>query len=114
MKHLAVWILLRNPKRLKKSSEILAFKLQVHGKAAVIDREHVKKYGAWFGESYCVHRFPGLGECDWSEIIQMLSEYGYKSDICIEGFHDPVYCGEREYEGQLATLTYLKKCRESA
>ena len=70
--------------------------------------------GAWFGESYCKHRFPGLGECDWSEIIHILSEYGYKRDIYIEGFHDPVYCGEREYEGQLAVLLYLKKCRETA
>lgn len=60
--------------------------VHVHGKDAVIDREHIKKYGAWFGESYCVHRFPGFGECDWREIIQILSNYGYKSDICIEGF----------------------------
>ena len=87
--------------------------VHVHGKDAVIDREHIKKYGAWFGESYCVHRFPGLGECDWSEIIHILSEYGYKNDICIEGFHDPVFRGEREYEGQLAALSYLKKCRDS-
>ena len=86
--------------------------VHVHGKDAVIDREHIKMYGAWFGESYCVHRFPGFGECDWREIIQILSDYGYESDICIEGFHDPVYCGEREYEGQLAALSYLRKCRE--
>ena len=60
-----------------------------------------------------LYRFPGLGECDWREIIQILSDYGYKSDICIEGFHDPVYCGERDYEGQLAALSYLRKCRDA-
>ena len=86
--------------------------VHVHGKDAVVDREHIRKYSAWFGESYCVHRFPGSGECDWGEIIHILSEYGYKSDICIEGFHDPVYSGEREYEGQLAALSYLRKCRD--
>lgn len=87
--------------------------VHVHGKDASVDREHIKKYGAWFGESYCVHRFPGFGECDWSEIIKILSDHGYDSDICIEGFHDPVYCGERENEGQLLALEYLKKCRQT-
>lgn len=86
--------------------------VHVHGKDAKLDKEAISKYGIWFGERYCVHRFPGLGECDWSEIMRILSEYGYDGDICIEGFHDPVYCGEKEMEGQRNALEYLKMCRE--
>ncbi|GAH78919.1 unnamed protein product, partial [marine sediment metagenome] len=31
--------------------------------------------------------------------------------IDIEGFHDPVYCGELEMTGQVRGLNYLKECR---
>lgn len=41
-----------------------------------------------------------------------LKESGYEGDIVIEGFHDHVYRGEREMEGQLLALDYLKKCRQ--
>ena len=34
-----------------------------------------------------------------------------KDDICIEGYHDPVYSGEWEMTGQLHALRYLKWCR---
>lgn len=85
--------------------------VHVHGKDAAVDRNHIKKNGAWFGENYCVHRFPGLGECDWSEIISILLNSGYTGDICIEGFHDPVFNGNREMEGQINALHYLKDCR---
>ena len=34
-----------------------------------------------------------------------------KDDICIEGYHDPVYSGELEMTGQLHALNYLKWCR---
>lgn len=86
--------------------------VHVHGKDAKINQEHIRRYGIWFGESYCVHRFPGLGECDWTNIMDILQENGYSGDICIEGFHDPVYNGEREMEGQINALHYLKNCRE--
>lgn len=84
----------------------------VHGKDAHIDYEHIKKYGIWFGESYCTHRFPGMGDSDWKEIISLLKGYGYTGDIAIEGYHDSVYNGEKEWEGQRLALEYLRKCME--
>lgn len=87
--------------------------VHVHGKDGKIDTEHVKKYGAWFGQHYCDHRFPGLGDSDWTRIMRQLRDSGYKGDIVIEGFHDPVYRMEREMEGQLIALNYLRKCREN-
>lgn len=87
--------------------------VHVHGKDGKIDTEHVKKYGAWFGQHYCDHRFPGLGDSDWTRIMRQLRDGGYKGDIVIEGFHDPVYRMEREMEGQLIALNYLRKCREN-
>lgn len=84
----------------------------VHGKDAAVDEAHVKKYGAWFGESYCPHCFPGRGNSDWREIMSILSDGGYEGDITVEGFHDPVFNGERELEGQTNALAYLRKCRE--
>lgn len=86
--------------------------VHVHGKDALLDQDRIRKYGTWFGENYCVHRFPGLGECDWSEIMSILQNSGYSGDICIEGFHDPVFNGSREMEGQIGALHYLKKCRK--
>ncbi len=86
--------------------------VHVHGKDGKVDTEHVKKYGAWFGQHYCDHRFPGFGDSDWTKIMRKLADGGYKGDIVIEGFHDPVYRGEHEMEGQLLALDYLKKCRK--
>ena len=85
--------------------------VHVHGKDAKTDRSHVRKYGAWFGQHYCDHRFPGLGDSDWARIMTLLLRGGYTGNITIEGFHDPVYCGAREMEGQINALSYLKACR---
>ncbi len=85
--------------------------VHVHGKDGKIDKEHISKYGAWFGQHYCDHRFPGMGDSDWKRIMLQLAECNYRGDIVIEGFHDPVYCGDREMEGQMLAFDYLKKCR---
>lgn len=85
--------------------------VHIHGKDANIDWNYIKQYGAWFGSHYCEHRFPGLGDSNWKEILTILKQGGYQEDIAIEGFHDPVYCGEREMEGQVMALKYLKECR---
>lgn len=87
--------------------------VHVHGKDGKIDIDHVRKYGAWFGQHYCDHRFPGFGDSDWTRIMRQLRDGGYNGDIVIEGFHDPVYCMEREMEGQLFALNYLRKCRQN-
>ena len=57
------------------------------------------------------HRMPGFGDTNWRDIISILRSNGYEDDICIEGYHDPVYNGELEMTGQLHALNYLKWCR---
>lgn len=52
-----------------------------------------------------------MGDSDWSKLINQLIEKGYRGDITIEGYHDPIYSGDREMEGQLLALDYLKKCK---
>jgi len=37
------------------------------------------------------HRFPGLGQANWAQIVHALLRAGYDSDLNIEGWHDPVY-----------------------
>lgn len=62
----------------------------VHAKDAVIHRDALARFGiAHPGVSE--HRFPGLGQCDWAEIVRELLNAGYDSDLNIEGMHDPVY-----------------------
>lgn len=80
----------------------------VHGKDASIDWNAVKTDGIWFGSHYCDHRFPGMGDTDWEKIMKLLCDGGYQGDIAIEGYHDPVYCNDREAEGQKLALEYLK------
>lgn len=85
--------------------------VHVHGKDGKIDKQFVSKYGAWFGQHYCDHKFPGLGDSDWVKILSVLSDKGYSGSVNIEGFHDPEFIGEREMEGQINALNHLKKCR---
>lgn len=99
---------------IKQLKEWLPKIVHVHGKDARVDWEYIRKYGAWFGSHYCDHRFPGLGDSNWKEIITLLEQGGYWGDIAIEGFHDPVYYGERELEGQRNALNYLKECRRAS
>ena len=40
----------------------------------------------------------------------ILQRGGYQGDIAVEGYHDVVYCGEREWEGRKMALEYLRKC----
>jgi sugar phosphate isomerase/epimerase len=54
---------------------------------------------------------PGLGDCDWRTIITYLHMVGYEGDICIEGYHDPIYANDWEATGQLHALNYLKWAR---
>ena len=93
---------------IKQLKEWLPKVFHVHGKDAKIDYNHIKTHGIWFGESYCNHCFPGMGDTDWKQIIDVLSSGTYKSDITIEGYHDPVYHGDTELLGQKLALKYLK------
>jgi sugar phosphate isomerase/epimerase len=62
----------------------------VHAKDACIDRTLLEQYGICH-PGVAEHRFPGLGDSDWAQIIHTLVRVGYDSDLNIEGWHDPVY-----------------------
>lgn len=62
----------------------------VHAKDARIDRNLLALYGPCHA-GVLEHRFPGLGEANWGEIIRELLRAGYDSDLNIEGWHDSVY-----------------------
>jgi sugar phosphate isomerase/epimerase len=83
----------------------------VHGKDANIHRQVLAQHGISGPRRFAWHRNPGFGDCDWLEIMKILRGAGSSAAIDIEGFHDPVYRGERELEGQLASLAYLRACR---
>ncbi|HDZ20168.1 hypothetical protein LCGC14_0017250 [marine sediment metagenome] len=83
----------------------------VHGKDATVLWDVIEKYGIRSGKTFVQHRTPGFGDSNWSDIISILRENGYKGSIDIEGWHDPVYQGDLEMTGQVAGLNYLKACR---
>jgi sugar phosphate isomerase/epimerase len=62
----------------------------VHAKDAFINRQLLEVYGICH-PGVAEHRFPGLGQSNWAEIIHALLRAGYDSDLNIEGWHDPVY-----------------------
>jgi len=68
--------------------------LHVHAKDAYINRRLLKTYGICH-PGVAEHRFPGLGQANWAEIVHALLRAGYDSDLNIEGWHDPVY---RDYD----------------
>jgi sugar phosphate isomerase/epimerase len=62
----------------------------VHAKDAYINHSLLQTYGICH-PGVAEHRFPGLGQANWPEIIHALLRVGYRSDISVEGWHDPVY-----------------------
>ncbi len=62
----------------------------VHAKDAYINRHLLELYGICH-PGVAEHRFPGLGQSNWAEIVHALIRSGYDSDLNIEGWHDPVY-----------------------
>ena len=85
----------------------------LHGKDARVDHAVLARHGAYGRERFAWHRFPGLGDSNWEQIIAGLVELGFTGSIDIEGGHDPVYRGDREMEGQLLALRHLKDARTS-
>jgi sugar phosphate isomerase/epimerase len=83
----------------------------LHGKDATIDMDAVRRYGITGAKEFVYHRTPGFGDNNWRDIISILHMGGYEGDICIEGYHDPVYNGDWEMTSQLHALNYLKWCR---
>lgn len=83
----------------------------VHGKDATIAWDIIKEYGKDGPREFVWHRAPGFGDSNWTDIISILRQGGYKGNIDIEGRHDPVYRDELEMTGQVRALNYLKECR---
>jgi len=84
----------------------------LHGKDATVDRRMVEDYGVLCNTDwYAPERTPGFGDCDWRDILYILHTGGYTGDICVEGYHDPIYRGEWEMTAQKHALSYLKWCR---
>ena len=83
----------------------------LHGKDATIDRRAVEDYGFCAGAPFAISRTPGFGDTNWRDVFFILYLNGYSGDICVEGYHDPVYIGDWEMTGQLHALSYLNWCR---
>lgn len=83
----------------------------LHGKDATVNWDIIKTQGIRSGVNVVWHRTPGFGDSNWTDIITILRQGGFKGAIDIEGWHDPVYRGELEMTGQVHALNYLKRCR---
>jgi sugar phosphate isomerase/epimerase len=83
----------------------------VHGKDATIRWDVIREHGLRGGVRCVQHRTPGFGDTDWTALIGILREAGWRGSIDIEGFHDPVYRDALETTGQVAALRYLRACR---
>lgn len=83
----------------------------LHGKDASVMWDVVRTYGIRGGKPFVYHRTPGFGDTNWSDVITILRQAGYRGSIDIEGWHDPVYRGDLEMTGQVRALRYLKECR---
>ena len=79
----------------------------VHAKDALINRPLLEQYGICH-PGVAEHRFPGLGQSNWAEIVHALIRAGYDSDLNIEGRHDPVYKDTLEDTGLLIARRTLE------
>lgn len=83
----------------------------VHGKDATVDWAQLRATGLRGGKPWVWHRTPGFGDSNWTDIISILRQHGFRGSIDIEGWHDPVYRDDLEMTGQVHALQYLKQCR---
>jgi len=83
----------------------------VHGKDASLLWDVIRTRGIRGGQPYVHHRTAGFGDTNWTDLIGILRQGGFRGSIDIEGWHDPVYRDELEMTGQVRALEYLKQCR---
>lgn len=85
----------------------------VHGKDVNIYWDKVREYGVYGAADFAVPRTPGFGDTDWRKVFTELYKTGYSGDVCVEGFHDPIFDVKEglELDGQLHALNYLRWCR---
>ncbi|MCE9545645.1 MAG: sugar phosphate isomerase/epimerase [Planctomycetia bacterium] len=86
----------------------------VHGKDASIYWDVIRESGIRSGRTYVEHRTPGFGDTNWTDVISILRQAGYRGTIDIEGWHDPIYRDDLEMTGQVHALNYLRRCRGGA
>jgi len=86
----------------------------IHGKDCTIKWDVIREYGVSGPKPWAFHRTPGFGDSDWTAIISELRQQKWTGSIDIEGWHDPVYCGDLEMTGQVHGMNYLKNCRGGA
>lgn len=85
--------------------------VHIHGKDAVIDRDAVNRWGVLGACEFATPRTPGFGDTDWRNVFSLLYSGGYDGDVCVEGYHDPIFKDDWEMTGQLHALRYLNWCR---
>ncbi len=83
----------------------------LHGKDSTVDLDAVRQFGVLQAVEFAEDRLPGFGDTNWRDVFFVLFRNGYDGDICIEGYHDPIYRRDWEMTGQLHALNYLKWCR---
>lgn len=86
----------------------------VHGKDATVCWDVIREKGLRGGSPLIYHRTPGFGDSNWTDIITILRQGGFRGSIDIEGWHDPIYREELEMTGQVHAMEYLKACRGGA
>ena len=64
--------------------------IHMHGKDATVDMDAVRRLGVFGAHDFAPQRTPGFGDTNWRDIFSILHQGGYESDICVEGYHDPV------------------------
>lgn len=70
----------------------------VHAKDAWINESLLRRYGICH-PGVAEHRFPGLGQSNWAQVVHELLRAGYTGDLNIEGWHDPIYRERLEETG---------------
>ena len=85
--------------------------VHLHGKDTSVDWDAVSHHGIFAAKDFAPERTPGFGDTNWRDVFSILHENGYEGDVCIEGYHDPVYAGDWEMTSQMHALKYLKFCR---
>ncbi len=70
----------------------------IHAKDGFINEPLLRRYGLCH-PGVAEHRFPGLGQSNWAQIIHELLRAGYDGDLNIEGWHDPIYRDRLEETG---------------
>lgn len=83
----------------------------LHGKDATVNWDYIKSQGVFGACEFALARTPGYGDTDWRDVFHVLYTNNYKGDLCVEGYHDPIFCDDMEMAGQLHALRYLDWCR---